>query len=626
MTRAITIAARELRERSFVFVTAAIIALVPFIAAVLRSANTAPLPVIAVAGFAMSLIFTLGLAGVLGASMVGRELSERRLSFYFSRPVSPSAIWIGKLGGAVVTIAISFTLIFLPSYVVAHAVWAGTLWQMTAAGYAGLVLIASVYLLLVMHALSSMVRSRSALVALDLSLLALFAGAMWLVVRPLLVNLAMGVVARVIGLVAAAIPVAIAAAGAWQLSRGRTDIRRSHRELSRFFWICMAVIVAVAAAYVAWVLSATPQDLRDVKVAANNSADWMAMTGVAKNRGDYAPSFLVDTRTGKSKHFAGARWRSPEFTRRGDAAISIGPSAESIRSARGELYVQRIASPDANPATGIETSIFARVVLSDDLRRVAIYDAHLLSVYDLESHALLASVRIPAGDDAQMFFVSPSVVRLYVLSTYKIRGSIVPSDVPIFEFAIENRRLEEIGRLPASAFYRITTSRDGSTLVVVRVPEGKIVFNDGRTGAVRATIDVPKGRFRWIELLSNGGIAFVDSTRVRWFDGKGQLVRDVSLGGGVFGGHVRELVPDRKWLVVIRRAYVANAAIGSDLAIVDLERGVVERVDRNLAIREQFWPADPRVPDATTEFVVSDAKGTLWRWNALTGEKRKIFG
>ena len=34
--------------------------------------------------------FVAGLSGILGMSLVGRELSEKRMSFYFARPLSPA--------------------------------------------------------------------------------------------------------------------------------------------------------------------------------------------------------------------------------------------------------------------------------------------------------------------------------------------------------------------------------------------------------------------------------------------------------------------------------------------------------------------------------------------------------
>ncbi len=627
MTRAITIAAREMRERSFVFITAAIAALIPFVAAILRVGNSGALPIIAVVGFSMSLTFTFGLAGVLGASMVGRELSERRLSFYFSKPVSASAIWFGKLSGALVTIAVCFGLIFLPSYLVARPIWGQTFGQITPGGFVAFVLTVSVYLLLLLHALSSMVRSRSALVALDLVLLALFAGALWLIIRPLVANVAFDLVMKILRVAVLAIPVAIAAAGAWQLSRGRTDIRRSHLELSRFFWIAVAVVIAGAGAFVVWVLSATPADLRNVNVAANNGADWMVMTGTAANRGDYRPAFLVDTRTGKAKRFPAMRWQMPEFTRRGDAAISIVPSGESLhRGGRGRVHVQRLATPDATSDTGIEASLFSRVVLSDDLRRMAVSDAHVLSVYDAQSHALLASARIPVGDEVAMFFVSPSVIRVYPLKVFKVNAPAPSGELPIYEFDIARRRLTETGQLMTSPGYQVLVSRDGSTAVVNR---DQIVIADGRTGSTRAVINAG-GRSRWLALLSTGGVAFIQPARLCIFDRNGKLVREIPLAnfasGGNFGARVRELVPGKKLLLTVSHKYVPNPALGADLAIVDLERGVVESVQRDVALREQFRSADPRVPDVTAEYVISDANGTVWRWNAVTGEKHRIFG
>ncbi|HEX7419512.1 MAG TPA: hypothetical protein VF505_06475, partial [Thermoanaerobaculia bacterium] len=81
MTGTLTIAARELRERSFVFVTAAVMSLIPLIAPVLPITRSgAPLPVIMVMGCVLIVGFGIALSIVMGGSMVARELAEKRLS------------------------------------------------------------------------------------------------------------------------------------------------------------------------------------------------------------------------------------------------------------------------------------------------------------------------------------------------------------------------------------------------------------------------------------------------------------------------------------------------------------------------------------------------------------------
>src|SRR5512145_2096094 len=98
MTHALIIARHELRERSFVFALAGVLALIPFAMSLMPFGRRfgRELMLAGTAGI-ISVCFTVGLALILGASLVGRELSEKRMSFYFARPVSAASIWFGKL-------------------------------------------------------------------------------------------------------------------------------------------------------------------------------------------------------------------------------------------------------------------------------------------------------------------------------------------------------------------------------------------------------------------------------------------------------------------------------------------------------------------------------------------------
>ena len=116
MKNALVIARRELTEKRFVFLTAIAFALlaliVPFMPGVHASERRNAL---AMASLIFSTGFTVGLAAILGANIIGRELSDGRLSFYFARPVSAASIWFGKLIAALLLIAVSFAIIALPA-------------------------------------------------------------------------------------------------------------------------------------------------------------------------------------------------------------------------------------------------------------------------------------------------------------------------------------------------------------------------------------------------------------------------------------------------------------------------------------------------------------------------------
>ncbi|MGZ8798141.1 MAG: ABC transporter permease, partial [Thermoanaerobaculia bacterium] len=470
MTRAMAIAAREIREHKFAFLMAALSALLQFVVVLLPGTKqTDPRTLIVITSMVVAIGVTLGLAVILGGSIVSRELAERRLSFYLSKPVSAAAIWFGKLTGALVIIGVGLAIIVVPSFVIAHSAWTPA-WNVPVELFVAAVFGAAVALLLISHALSTMVRSRSPLIALDFALLAVTILAVWLLVRPLLESFALGVAQTVMVAIVAAVVVAIAAAGAWQISRGRTDIKRRHREFSRFFWTSMAVVIAIAGAYVGWVFSAGPADLVNRVVLGNTRGDWMIVTGADFRRGDYRPTFLVNLENGKSMRFPSTRWMTGEFTRRGDAVVAVAPLSDWGRMMnRGELHVQTLDAPRARTGTGIETMYWSRKVVSDDLRRVAILSSDLLSVYDLQSNALLGSVRIPYSSGVTLYFVSPDVVRVYA-SSQPAMAAVVRRELRILEFSVAKRQLQQTGQFTTTAqtlFSR--ASADGSLLVLTRL-------------------------------------------------------------------------------------------------------------------------------------------------------------
>ena len=115
MKNTMVIAQRELTERRFVIISATAFALlallVPFMPGVQSGERRGAL---VVTSFILAVNFTAGLAAILGASILGRELSDGRLSFYFSKPMSSNAIWFGKLIAAALLILVCFAIIALP--------------------------------------------------------------------------------------------------------------------------------------------------------------------------------------------------------------------------------------------------------------------------------------------------------------------------------------------------------------------------------------------------------------------------------------------------------------------------------------------------------------------------------
>ena len=262
-------------------------------------------------GFALLLTFLMAL--FLGGSIIASDLAERRLGFYFSRPLPGWAVWAGKMGAALVLMLGSGLLVLLPAVLMGGNLSLDGIW-----GVGGVISVSGPELLLAWsaglcfllfgaHAASIVVRSRSSWAVLDLIALVAVAGLFWAMVRRLVLK---GVLLRLsltrqeerLGIVAwmelgffAAVLLSLMAASALQVTRGRTDLRRAHRVLWAGLWGLSGLAALVFAGLALWVLAAGPDDLRGVqRVSAGPAGSWIAFSGPAGERPGYSPSFLYD--------------------------------------------------------------------------------------------------------------------------------------------------------------------------------------------------------------------------------------------------------------------------------------------------------------------------------------------
>ncbi len=203
-------------------------------------------------GFALLLTFLMAL--FLGGSIVASDLAERRLGFYFSRPLPGWAVWAGKMGAALVLVFGSGLLVLLPAVLMGGNLSLDGIW-----GVGGVISVSGpavllawsaglCFLLFGAHAASVVVRSRSSWAVLDLVALGVVAGLFSTMVRRMVLEgvllqasfgsqgSRLGIVAWIeLGFFAAAL-LSLVAASALQVTRGRTDLKRGHRVLSTGLW------------------------------------------------------------------------------------------------------------------------------------------------------------------------------------------------------------------------------------------------------------------------------------------------------------------------------------------------------------------------------------------------------
>src|SRR4051794_30684593 len=116
MRNALVIAAREFEEKRFVGYAAVAFAILPFIlAAIPGISGKSPADVLTISALIFGTTVAIAVGVISGASFIGRDLSDGRMSFYFSRPVGSLSIWFGKLTAGILMIAGTFGLIILPA-------------------------------------------------------------------------------------------------------------------------------------------------------------------------------------------------------------------------------------------------------------------------------------------------------------------------------------------------------------------------------------------------------------------------------------------------------------------------------------------------------------------------------
>jgi len=416
MTHALAIARREVEERTFVFVAAIAMAIVPFVAFLAPHTSLEDRTgVVVTIGFFIAVAFTWALGLILGTTLVGRELVEKRLSFYFSRPVSGAAIWFGKLIGATVLLVLCFAITSAVPLGLGGSIWR-TMSVVSRSFTAAAILAAGFTLMLLAHVGSTWIRSRSAILGLDFAAIVIFLIALFASIMPLAFVNGAGAAKTLLALTAFSLVVAIPAAGAWQLERGRVDARRSHRELSRFLWTVMAIVLAAVAGFALWAMAASPRDLRGAPFA-YQSGNVVSVDGAARNTN---PVFLVDLSTG-----AFTRGGGPLHAGDGDVAAYVAPSrtfsnafallSRSVRPMRDmTITAVRFGETPIALANLALTGDVEGLGVSAEGSRLGYVVDDVLVIYETRSHKSIAA-KLPVDGgvrNVQMQFLG-NVVRVF---------------------------------------------------------------------------------------------------------------------------------------------------------------------------------------------------------------------
>ena len=594
MKNTLVIARRELMEKRFVLVTAiaftALALIVPFVPGVHSGERR---NAIAVASLIFATGFTAGLAAILGANIIGKELSDGRLSFYFAKPVSAASIWFGKLIAATLLILVSFALIISPAF---FAGIGGVVRTWTNLGDSlptlRIVLSAVAVLFLLGHVISTLVRSRSVWLVFDFLAATVCGIAIWMIGRSLLAGYAGDLLRKlwlILGIFAA---VVIIAGGFWQVARGRTDRKRSHIELSRFLWMALGCALLVLTGYTMWVTSVSFSDLNADSLDQSRTGAWAVVNGTGKHRGGYRASFLYNLRSGRVHRIPSALslWSSTEFSSDEKTAAWISrPTLTS--SAPTELYIARLEAPDPDVvATGIPgTGNFS---LSDDGSRAAISNADLMTVYDLRSRTSVGTARVPNAHWITPVFVSNDVIRIFDHASGATR---------IFEYDIVRKTFGQTGEARAADFWRFNPDK---TRTISYWQRPSVTTYDTRTGRLVTTIPIKAST---ASFLGDGRIAAIDErNELQVLSADGAAIRTIALPSEPMSP-IFDL-GNGMVVVLVKKNQTAE--------VIDVNRGAIVRTETGLL---------PARSGQGPLLLCTDKAHDLLVWNPATGEKRGVL-
>ncbi len=556
--------AREIRERRATFLAALAAGLFAFPLALVvqKTSGFAFRECLSAMAYPLAAFLGFGLAVGLGATIIGRDLSEGRLGFFLSKPVSSLGLWAGKMGAAWALVVGSVGLVLLPSVLAG----AGTpplerpsnpwyllniggpnlpdIWLVAAAAVLLLVAVA------VSNALGVMFRSKSLLVLLDGILAAGFIWAVVAMLRHLMEWGAWLAVPTVVLAAAVLVLLASLAAGAAQVALGRTDPKRGHKALSTVLWVVLAAGGVSLFAYSWSAAYLKPQDLGRVSgVEAPANGDWFIVGGPTTGDGAYFYSdFLLNASTGAWHRLPVDLWNHrPLLSPDGRWCVWLKNSG-GVRHPRFELTIADLKGNKLSlKETGIvmnrEEAWSSSLVFSGDSSRLALFLRGQVTVYDLPGLQALASARLPTkaavNESACWCGHFAGDVRLILYGFTVGKGPTrAPAAYTLGRFDVAARKVAITGRIENVNNTVIRFSPSGDTLLVGRHLGDKEVLSlvDGGSGQVISDLVSSSKGYKYAgAFLPDGRIVTAQNTRGRpvltLWDARGRALASTELTG-----------------------------------------------------------------------------------------------
>ena len=348
-------------------------------------------------GFALALVF--------GASLVVGPTVERRIGFYFSRPVGSLSLFIGKLLGGWLFVLLFTVVLVVPPLVATGLrspfgtarVDAETAWA------AGAFALAILFVMVLTQVVVAAARSGSAWALADFVLLLSLSAIVWRAwtsLRSAGAELALVTVFAGLG---GLLFLALLVAGFALVASGRADLVRGHRAQSLVLWSILVPAVATGAGYTHWFLTPEPADLAMLSgISVAPAGSWVVVDGEVRRRGGWHAGFLLDTASGRFLRLRPENGGSvdPQFSGDGRRVAWVEFVGRPGQGPCEVLFADLDAPSPAPRPTGI---LFRRpwavsMALSMDGRRLAAVEAGQLSLQELDGGKIVVSAQLPEGE------------------------------------------------------------------------------------------------------------------------------------------------------------------------------------------------------------------------------------
>lgn len=491
-----------------------------------------------IAAFVIATLVAMLTGLVMGASILGRDLAEGRLGFFFARPLSWGDIWGGKMLSAIaLTVATPGVSLIPVSIGARSAIAAAIAWHdefpiLLAPRTVPVALCWALILVGMGHTVMVAYRGRSAWSLFDLACVVAVSSAFPAMFAGFERSSAFD---EKLQLLLLSVPaMALTFSSALQVAIGRTDIKRCHAVLSLTLWPALGAWAFVFHAHAVSLQFAPKEDRhgeRAVRWAdAAPQGPWVMITPNGKGEGPWS---LLDTRVPRIGWAMG--WSRGVVSR--DGRFAAWPAYDGM--AFLDLESGRPPSILPSPSSG---NLLA--LSPDGTRLLTLSDTSELVVHGTTTGQRLLSIRRSAPSVlGQAGFVTSSRIRAFA------------GDGNFFEIIdidVDTGRSETTGRIEARGnawapqfLYgqRHETWEGGFRLdpsgrrAIMATPGTRVTLRDGLTGALIVPLTSDASGFHDLDFLEDGRIALVhrSARRLQIFSADGHPeveVEDVGWIGG----------------------------------------------------------------------------------------------